>query len=96
MIPASIDEKYDEPTNEHRWQRFDIRFKLLLFTLVQNLGQIPDVVYHFIANVTTGKLSIPPEFLLLFEKKKIEVSLAQNKERKLTNEEEFKQQQPTP
>ena len=33
LIPDSIDKKFDEYTSDHRWMRFQIRFKLVLFSL---------------------------------------------------------------
>ena len=35
IIPASINQKFDKPIPEHRWQRFSIRFKLLLYSLTE-------------------------------------------------------------
>lgn len=41
MIPNSIDEKFNKPIPEHRWQRFSIRFKLLLFSFTEEAKTMP-------------------------------------------------------
>jgi len=68
MIPASIDQKFDKPIPEHRWQRFSIRFKLLLYSFTEEAKTMPFQMHNFLSMITLGKLRIPPEFLIEFEK----------------------------
>ena len=68
MIPTSIDEKFNKPVADHRWQRFSIRFKLLLFSFVEESKNMPSELHNFLCMISLGKLRIPPEFLLDFEK----------------------------
>ena len=41
VIPAKIDEKFNQPTPEHRLQRLSIRFKFLLYSLAEEAKSIP-------------------------------------------------------
>ena len=40
-IPKSIDDKFDKAIPEHRWQRFSVRFKLLLFSFTEEAISMP-------------------------------------------------------
>ena len=40
-IPKSINAKFDKPIPEHRWQRFSVRFKLLLFSFTEEAISMP-------------------------------------------------------
>jgi len=68
LIPKTIDEKFDKPIPEHRWQRFSIRFKLLLFSFTEEAKTMPHQMHSFLSMITLGKLGIPPDFLIDFEK----------------------------
>ena len=67
-IPKSIDEKFDKHIPEHRWQRFSIRFKLLLFSFKEEAISMPFQMHNFLSMITLGKLPIPHEFLIDFER----------------------------
>lgn len=67
-IPDSIDKKFDKPIPEHRWQRFSVRFKLLLKSFADEAISMPFQMHNFLSMITLGKLPIPAEFLIDFEK----------------------------
>ena len=68
MIPPTIDAKFDKPLPEHRWQRFSIRFKLLVYSFTEEAKTMPFQMHDFLSMLTLGKLAIPPNFLYDFEK----------------------------
>ena len=70
-IPPSIDKKFNKPTAGHRWRRFAARFKLVLYTLSEEVNTVPQVVHNFLSQLTIGQLRIPDEYLLPLEKKYI-------------------------
>jgi len=75
MVPKSVDEKFSKPTPADRWQRFSIRFKLILYSFTEEVKTIPKTVHNFLSRMTIGQLRIPEEFLLPFEKEHVAGSL---------------------
>ena len=86
MIPPSIDEKFNEPNPEHRWQRFSIRFKLLLYSFTEEASTMPAQMHNFLNALTLGKLRIPPGFLLDFEKSQLSHVIGLDRKLKLPHE----------
>ena len=75
MVPKIVDEKFSKPTPGDRWQRFSVRFKLILYSFTEEVKSVPAPVHKFLSQVTIGQLRIPDEFLLPFEKKHVAGSL---------------------
>lgn len=75
MVPTSVDEKFSRPNPADRWQRFSIRFKLILYSFTQEVKTVPKSVHKFLSQMTIGQLRIPEEFLLPFEKEHINETL---------------------
>ena len=86
MIPSTIDEKFNEPIPEHRWQRFSIRFKLLLYSFTDEAKTMPLQIHSFLSMITLGKLAIPPEFLIDFEKTQLAHVIGLDRKLKLPHE----------
>ena len=81
IVPKGIDQKYNRPNPEDRWQRFSYRFKLILYSLTVKVDTIPKGVHSFLSQLTIGDLRIPEDFLLPFEVKQVRYSIGS--ERKL-------------
>ena len=85
-IPKSIDEKFKQPTSDHRWQKFSIRFKLLLFSFKEESINMPPEMHNFLSMITLGKLPIPPEFLIEFEKTQLANVIGLDRKLKMPHE----------
>lgn len=85
-IPKSIDNKFDKPIPEHRWQRFSVRFKLLLFSFTAEAESMPFQMHNFLSMITLGKLPIPPEFFIDFEKGQLAQVIGLDRKLKLPHE----------
>lgn len=86
LIPRTIDDKFSQPNPEHRWQRFSIRFKLLLFSLTEEAKTMPHQTHQFLSMITLGKLAIPPDFLIDFEKTQLAHVIGLDRKMKLPHE----------
>ena len=86
LIPKTIDDKFNQPNPEHRWQRFSIRFKLLLFSLTEEAKTMPHQMHQFLSMITLGKLAIPPDFLIDFEKTQLAHVIGLDRKMKLPHE----------
>jgi len=86
LIPSTIDVKFSKPTPEHRWQRFSIRFKLLLFSLTEDSRNVPKETHSFLRLVTLGQLAIPSEFLINFEKSQLADVIGSDRKLKLPHQ----------
>ena len=67
--------KYNRPNPDDRWQRFQYRFKLILYSFADKVNTIPRGVHSFLSQLTIGHLRIPEEFLLPFEWQQVNDSL---------------------
>ena len=79
LLPASVDEKFSNPTPEDRWQKFSIRFKLIMYALSEEAKTVPIVVHSFLSQLTSGKLRIPEDFLLPIEMKQVNKDLGEDR-----------------
>ena len=49
LVPPSVDEKFNKPTPDDRWQKFSIRFKLIMYALSEEAKTVPLVVHSFLS-----------------------------------------------